>query len=69
MLFFRKRKNKSKLAELLVNSGSVWKAGENPGRRSNQSLDDVYGWAEDFQVKSGEAIRTGIPASRREKAI
>ena len=68
MIFFRRKKHKSKLGTMLVSSGSLWKAGEEASRRDLQSLDDVYGWSDDFPMHKGDDYRTGLPAIKRRKA-
>ncbi len=64
MLFFKKRRIKSKLGELLMNSGSLWKAGKETGKRSHQSLDDIYGWSDEIPQEPGPNERSGLPLSR-----
>ncbi len=68
MLFFRKKKNESKLGELLMRSGSLWKAGKDTGRKASLSLDDVYGWNDEDPAPPVENHRTGLPVLRKRKS-
>jgi len=55
------------LAELLLASGSLYKPGNDNGRKHHQSLDDVYGWSVEDTGKANENSRIGLPALRNKK--
>ena len=67
MLFFRKRNHRTRLGELLMDSGSIWKAGSDGKVKHPRSLDDVYGLTDEpvRDPKPGE--RVGLPFTGKRK--